>query len=49
MPADDKRNARLIISQAIVDTMKKLKMSYPESTQAHQLELQEARSRLEES
>lgn len=49
VPADDKRNARLIISQAIVDTMKKLKMSYPESTQAHQLELQEARSRLEES
>ncbi|RZJ01474.1 MAG: polyphosphate kinase 2 family protein [Rubrivivax sp.] len=29
VPADDKRNARLIVSQVIVDAMKALKMSYP--------------------
>jgi PPK2 family polyphosphate:nucleotide phosphotransferase len=32
VPADDKRNARLIVSQVIVDAMKGLKMSYPEPT-----------------
>ena len=32
VPADDKRNARLIVSQVIVDTLKALKMSYPEPT-----------------
>ena len=30
VPADDKENARLIVSQIIVDTLKGLKMSYPE-------------------
>ena len=29
VPADDKENARLIISRVIVDTLKSLKMSYP--------------------
>jgi len=29
VPADDKENARLIISQTILDTLKGLKMSYP--------------------
>ncbi len=28
VPADDKKNARLIVSQIILDTMKKLGMSY---------------------
>ncbi|MBA4147090.1 MAG: polyphosphate kinase 2 family protein [Verrucomicrobia bacterium] len=46
VPADDKRNARLIISQAIVETMKTLKMSYPEPTEKHRLELKQARSLL---
>lgn len=32
VPADDKRNARLIVSQVIGDTLKALKMSYPEPT-----------------
>ncbi len=30
VPADDKRNARLIVSQVIADTLAGLKMSYPE-------------------
>lgn len=32
VPADDKRNARLIVSQVIVETLRALKMSYPEPT-----------------
>ena len=32
VPADDKRNARLIVSQVIGDTLAALKMSYPEPT-----------------
>jgi len=30
VPADDKLNARLIISQIVLDTLKELKMSYPQ-------------------
>jgi PPK2 family polyphosphate:nucleotide phosphotransferase len=47
VPADDKHNARLIISHAIVETMKSLKMNYPEATTAHRRELQTVRQRLE--
>ena len=47
VPADDKRNARLIISHAIVEMMKTLKMSYPEPTAAHRQELKEVRHLLE--
>jgi PPK2 family polyphosphate:nucleotide phosphotransferase len=43
VPADDKHNARLIISHAIVETMKTLKMGYPEPTDAHREELKEVR------
>lgn len=32
VPADDKRNARLIVSQVVADTLAALKMSYPEPT-----------------
>ena len=39
VPADDKENARLIISQVILDTLKELKMSYPEPTRARRKEL----------
>ncbi len=31
IPADDKENARLIVSQTILDTFQELKMSYPKS------------------
>jgi PPK2 family polyphosphate:nucleotide phosphotransferase len=40
VPADDKANARLIVSQIILDTFKTLKMAYPKPTAKHQLELQ---------
>ena len=40
IPADDKKNARLIISQAIVDTLQSLKMSYPQPDEAHRKELE---------
>ena len=39
VPADDKANARLIVSQIILDTFKTLKMVYPKPTAKHQLEL----------
>ena len=39
VPADKKETARLIISQVIIDTLKKLKMSYPEPTEVRRKEL----------
>jgi PPK2 family polyphosphate:nucleotide phosphotransferase len=37
VPADDKESARLIVSQIVIETLKNLKMSYPETTpQRHQ-------------
>jgi PPK2 family polyphosphate:nucleotide phosphotransferase len=39
VPADDKQNARLIISRVILDTLESLKMSYPETSQARRKEL----------
>jgi PPK2 family polyphosphate:nucleotide phosphotransferase len=39
VPADDKDNARLIVSQIIVDAMRQLKMAYPRSTTKRRLEL----------
>jgi PPK2 family polyphosphate:nucleotide phosphotransferase len=46
VPADDKENARLIISQIILDTLDSLKMKYPEPTKAHRKELQSIRKLL---
>ncbi len=46
VPADDKKNARLIISHVIVETLKSLNMSYPTTTKARQKELQSIRKRL---
>ena len=46
VPADDKKNARLIISQIILDTLKQLKMSYPEVDTARRKELKSIRKRL---
>ncbi|MBN2853390.1 MAG: polyphosphate kinase 2 family protein [Clostridia bacterium] len=39
IPADDKKNARLIVSQIIVDTFKTLKMAYPKPSKEHEKEL----------
>ena len=47
MPADDKENARLIVSQIILDTLEGLKMSYPETSEARRRELQAIREQLE--
>jgi hypothetical protein len=46
VPADDKENARLIISQVILHTLKKLRMTYPEPTKACRTERQSIRKLL---
>ena len=48
VPADEKENARLIVSGIILDTMNKMKMSYPESDARRREELQLIRSTLVE-
>jgi len=46
VPADDKENARLIVSQIILDTFKGLKMAYPKSDAKRRRELQSIAKRL---
>jgi PPK2 family polyphosphate:nucleotide phosphotransferase len=46
IPADDKENARLIVSQIILDTMNELGMSYPEADKVRRKELQTIRKLL---
>ena len=46
VPADDKKNARLIVSRVLLDTMKRLKMRYPEPDAARLKELQAIRRKL---
>lgn len=46
IPADDKRNARLLISAAILETMRSLHMAYPEPTDEHRRELNAVRGAL---
>lgn len=48
VPADDKKNARLIVSDAILRTLKDMKLSYPEPTLSHANELEMLREKLEE-
>ena len=48
VPADDKKNARLIISEIILDTFKALNMSYPETSSKRQQELLLIRKQLEQ-
>lgn len=47
VPADDKKNTRLIVSQIILDALESLKMTYPLSTASRKRELQAIRRRLE--
>ncbi|SDY10478.1 polyphosphate kinase 2 family protein [Nitrosomonas sp. Nm33] len=47
IPADDKRNAQLLVSKIIRNTMKMLQISYPITTEAHRKELAEIRDALE--
>lgn len=46
VPADDKENARLIISQIVLDTFKSLKLAYPKPSAEHQRELRLIRKQL---
>ncbi len=39
VPADDKKNARLIVSQIVLDTVNDLPMNYPKVSAAHRKEL----------
>lgn len=47
VPADDKANARLIISQIILDTLKGLKLEYPKLSRKQRKELRAIRQMLE--
>ena len=47
VPADDKENARLIVSQIVLDTLAGLRMAYPQVSEARRRELQEIRKQLE--
>jgi PPK2 family polyphosphate:nucleotide phosphotransferase len=47
VPADDKENARLIVSQIILDTFEGLNMSYPKTTPERHKELLSIREQLE--
>jgi PPK2 family polyphosphate:nucleotide phosphotransferase len=49
VPADDKRNARLIVSQIVVDALKAIKPELPRITPARRRELQTMRKRLTKS
>jgi polyphosphate kinase 2 (PPK2 family) len=46
VPADDKENARLIVSQIVLDTLSELKMAYPKTTEKRRQELKAIRKLL---
>lgn len=46
VPADDKRNARLIVSRIVLDTLATLKMAYPKTDAVRRRELQSLRKQL---
>jgi PPK2 family polyphosphate:nucleotide phosphotransferase len=46
VPADDKENARLIISQIVLDALKGLKMAYPKTTAKRRHEFKSIRKQL---
>jgi PPK2 family polyphosphate:nucleotide phosphotransferase len=46
VPADDKENARLIVSRIVLDTLEGLKMTYPETSAERRQELLAIRKRL---
>ena len=46
VPADDKKNARLIVSQILLDTFSDLKMTYPSPSAERAEELREIRRQL---
>jgi PPK2 family polyphosphate:nucleotide phosphotransferase len=46
VPADDKKNARLIVSQIVLDSFRELKMAYPKTTTQRRKELKSIREQL---
>jgi PPK2 family polyphosphate:nucleotide phosphotransferase len=46
VPADDKKNARLIVSQIVVDALHELKMAFPRTTAKRRRELKSIRKQL---
>ena len=46
IPADDKENARLIVSQTVLDALNELKMAYPKTTAKRRRELKVIRKQL---
>src|SRR5664279_1325981 len=46
VPADDKENARLIVSRIVLDVLRKLKMAYPKTTSTRREELDSIRKQL---
>jgi PPK2 family polyphosphate:nucleotide phosphotransferase len=46
VPADDKKNARLIVSQVILDAFNELEMAYPKTTAKRRRELKSIRKQL---
>lgn len=46
IPADDKKNTRLIISKIILDTFKSLQLTYPVASEEHRQELHSIREQL---
>jgi len=46
VPADDKENARLIVSQILLDALKELKLAYPKTTAKRRQELESIRKLL---
>ncbi|MBB6143775.1 PPK2 family polyphosphate:nucleotide phosphotransferase [Silvibacterium bohemicum] len=47
VPADDKENARLIVSRIVLDALEDLKMAYPKTTAKRRAELQSIRKQLQ--
>jgi hypothetical protein len=48
VPADNKDNARLIVSRIVLDTLEGLKMAYPQTSDERRQELLSIRERLTE-
>jgi Polyphosphate kinase 2 (PPK2) len=46
IPADDKENARLIVSHIVINTLSQLKLAYPKTTPKRRRELKSIRKLL---
>ncbi len=46
VPADDKENARLIVSRIVLDTLEELEMTYPKTSTERRQELLSIRAQL---